>query len=327
MAGTYIVYGLRLRSALSLPELVPDRGRGDDPPDVDLRVGGRGATPSDSASPWALPATDPAGYHPAAPGTLPIQMGRDEHGDFVNVLWEPIGRCVVRAGSADRITRVTLLPAANVPEDMLRLMVLGPILGIVLHLRGWLVLHASAVDVNGGAVAILGDAGRGKSTTAAALAAHGHRLVADDVVAIPPDGPDAPVTTIPGFPQLKLWPDAATAITGDAEALPRLVATADKRAHSAPEHFAAAPLPLRTVFVLDDAPAGASHDAPLLAPGDAFIELVRNAYGARTFERVDAARRFAQMGRVAVTVPTRRLRVRRGFEHIPALVSLIESVA
>jgi hypothetical protein len=330
------VYGLRVRSELPLPELLPDPG--DDPPDIELRLGDRGDGPAQTSPLWSLPAADPGDYHPAMPGTLPIHMGRDAQGDFADVLWDPIGRCVARTGAADGMSRVTLIPAAHVPEDMLRLMLLGPIIGIVLHLRGWLVLHASAVEVTGGAIAILGDTGRGKSTTAAVLAAHGHRLVADDVVAIPPGAPDAPVTTVPGFPQLKLWPDAATAVAGDADALPRLVATAEKRAQRVPEHFSAAPLPLRTVFVLDagpddrsDAPPPppevASHDAPLLAPADAFIELVRHAYGARTFERVDAARRFAQMGRVAATVPARRLRVRRGFEHLPALVALIESVA
>ncbi len=327
MPDPYIVYGLRVRSELPLPELLPDPKPGDAAPDIELRMGDGAGGAADLSSPWSLPLTDPADYHPAAPGLLPIHLGRDAQGDFADVLWAPIGRCIARTGAEDGISRITLIPAANVPDDMLRLIVLGPIIGIVLHLRGWLVLHASAVELNGGAIAIMGEAGRGKSTTAGALAVHGHRLVADDVVAIPPAAPGTPVTTVPGFPQLKLWPDAATVVTDTAAALPRLVATAEKRVHRVPEQFAATPLPLRALFVLDDAPEGASHAAPLLPAADAFIELVRNAYGARTFERADAARRFAQMGRVAATVPTRRLRVRRGLEHLPALVTLIESLA
>ena len=53
-----------------------------------------------------------------------------------------------------------------------------------LRLRGVPALHASAVAVGGAALAVVGSAGAGKSTTAAARAARGHAVVADDVLAL-----------------------------------------------------------------------------------------------------------------------------------------------
>ena len=55
---------------------------------------------------------------------------------------------------------------------------------MLLQQRGYLVLHASAVAAGGTAVAFLGHAGWGKSTTAAALYAQGYGLVTDDVLAV-----------------------------------------------------------------------------------------------------------------------------------------------
>ena len=95
--------------------------------------------------------------------------------------------------------------------DLLRLYLLGPALALLLHQRGFLVLHASAVSLDGGVVAFLGHSGHGKSTTAATLHARGAAIVADDVVAVDLGAPGGPAA-LPGFPLLKLWPDAVTAL-------------------------------------------------------------------------------------------------------------------
>ena len=61
---------------------------------------------------------------------------------------------------------------------------LGPIMGFVMRQRGKLVLHASAVVLGDRAVAIMGPAGCGKSTTAAALALRGWPVLNEDVCAL-----------------------------------------------------------------------------------------------------------------------------------------------
>jgi hypothetical protein len=61
---------------------------------------------------------------------------------------------------------------------------LGPVLGLLLRLRGITCLHASAVTLGDRVAAFAGSEGAGKSTTAAALAQRGHSVISDDIVAL-----------------------------------------------------------------------------------------------------------------------------------------------
>ena len=59
--------------------------------------------------------------------------------------------------------------APGVEQRLIRLFLLGPALALLLHQRRFLVLHASAVMIDGAAVAFVAEKGMGKSTLAAAL--------------------------------------------------------------------------------------------------------------------------------------------------------------
>src|ERR1044071_526551 len=61
---------------------------------------------------------------------------------------------------------------------------LGRVMGFVMLLRGVVCLHASAVAIGDEAIALVGAAGSGKSTTAAAFAERGYSVLAGDVVTI-----------------------------------------------------------------------------------------------------------------------------------------------
>ncbi|MGE0448392.1 MAG: hypothetical protein AB7Q29_02300 [Vicinamibacterales bacterium] len=64
---------------------------------------------------------------------------------------------------------------------------LGFTMGFVLRLRGVLCLHAAAVvGPRGGALAVAGVPGVGKSTVVAALASRGYAVLTDDVAAVTP---------------------------------------------------------------------------------------------------------------------------------------------
>jgi hypothetical protein len=184
---------------------------------------------------------------------------------------------------------------------------LGPILGFVLRLRGVTCLHASAVAIGGRAVAFVGPPYAGKSTTAAAFARLGCRILSDDVVAI--DEARDVVHVRPAYPQVRLWPDSVALLYGSAEALPRLTPNWDKRvlAADAGGRGAAAPLPLAAVYVLG--PRGADNGAQRverIAPAEALLALVANTHVSYLDDPAARGREFGTLGTVAAAVPVRR---------------------
>jgi len=171
---------------------------------------------------------------------------------------------------------IVVQPASGVEDRVLRLFILGPALALLLHQRGRLVLHASAVEVGGHAVAFMGPSGWGKSTSAAVMHARGHGIVADDLTVI--DVGSSCPTAFPGFPQLKLWPEAVVSLGETPETLPLLHPLLEKRARRIMREFSQTPLPLRCIYILDEGSAPAIEP---LRPQEALRELIGHWYGAR----------------------------------------------
>jgi hypothetical protein len=99
-------------------------------------------------------------------------------------------------------------------DQDLRTFLLGSAVGALLIQRGMLVLHGNALERDGRAIVCLGHSGAGKSTVAYALMQQGWRLLADDLVALTPEG-----QVLPGIPRIKLWQDAAEAFGLDPRSL------------------------------------------------------------------------------------------------------------
>jgi putative ribosome biogenesis GTPase RsgA len=91
---------------------------------------------------------------------------------------------VATFGFAIPTESVTAVPHPPARPELIRVTYERAVLPRVLQAGGAEVLHASAVYVRDGVVALCGDSGVGKSTTAMALSRRGHPLWADDVVAL-----------------------------------------------------------------------------------------------------------------------------------------------
>jgi hypothetical protein len=286
---SYVAYGLGLHSTLPLPELIADEAAAD----ILIRLDEPTAPPEFSGV---------LSFTFIDPETICIRskMG----GTF----WVRRGREIV------------IEPTLDADENLLRLFILGPALAMLLYQRGLLVLHASGVAVAGGAVAFLGYSGRGKSTTAAALHARGHSVIADDVVAVQVDAENQPIVW-PGFPQLKLWPEVAGSISGTPEDLPRLHHSFDKRARRVVEGFSPAPLPLKRLYVLAESE---TYRIELLPPQEAIIELVRHSYGARLLSTQPEGAHFSRCADLAKQLPVYRLHRPRRLAELATLAELVE---
>ena len=186
---------------------------------------------------------------------------------------------------------------------------LGPIFGFVLRLRRVVCLHASAVALAGSAVVLVGPAGAGKSTTAAAFARLGFPVLSDDIVALEERGDCLLVHA--GNPRLRLWSESAQILFGATDALPRLTPNWDKLyldlgGNDFPFHKT--PLPLGAVYVL--AQRKGDSRAPfveLLTAKEGLMELVGNAYANCLLDRAMRAREFDLLGRLVRSMTVRRV--------------------
>ncbi|HYH82835.1 MAG TPA: hypothetical protein VEX86_23785 [Longimicrobium sp.] len=180
---------------------------------------------------------------------------------------------------------------------------LGPVFGLVLRLRGLTCLHASAVALGGRAILLCGPSRSGKSTTAAAFAARGHRVLADDVAVVEWEGGPR---VRPAYPHVRLWPDAVRALYGPRGELPPLTPNWEKRyldLAAGDAAFHPEPLPLGAVYLMAPGEPGAAPRFETLAPGPGALALVANTYTAWLPDLDAQARDLALLARVAREVP------------------------
>lgn len=285
----YLAHGLQLRSTLPLPELIAG-GAGCD---VAIhRVGGPSRPPG---------AEDDRTY---------LRIGAEE------TLFAPGRGATFTIRGGRRI-------AVAMPEDgdwaSARLFLLGGAMALMLCQRGRVVLHASAVAVDGGAVAFLGRCGWGKSTLAAALHRCGHRLLADDVLSVALPAPGAAAHAFPAFPQLKLTAASASALGRGAEELVALHPREEKRGLRALERFDPHSVPLRKLYVLEPSDRVASER---LGAQETLVELVRHSYPTRFGYPGDGGH-LERLACLARTVPVDRLE-RGTLSRLEDLVRLVE---
>ena len=185
---------------------------------------------------------------------------------------------------------------------------LGPIMGFVMLLRGVVCLHASAIAIDNQAIALLGPAGSGKSTTAAAFSQRGFGILAEDVVTLDDRGDHFLVQ--PAYPCIRLWPASVKALYGT-ESLPKLTPNWDKcylDLTERPEQFQQQSLPLAAIYLLNE--RRNNPEAPFvesLERAEAMMSLVANTYATKLMDKQMRAREFELLTRVLNNVSLRRV--------------------
>ena len=181
---------------------------------------------------------------------------------------------------------------------------LGPVMGFVMLLRGIVCLHASAVAIGNEAIALVGPAGSGKSTTAAAFANRGYSILAEDVVTL--DDRQDHFLVRPGYPCIRLWPASVKALYGSEMHLPKLTPNWDKCYLELSHGFQTQPLRLAAIYLLGER----QDDAALIETVDranGLMSLVANTYATKLMDKQMRAREFELLTRVLSNVPLRRV--------------------
>lgn len=89
------------------------------------------------------------------------------------------------------LSSVTVHPDEAAADGLSTILTTGGLLAYQLFVRTRPVLHASAVELDGSALAFVGNSGQGKSTMAALMCAGGARLITDDVLNVDLDANSA----------------------------------------------------------------------------------------------------------------------------------------
>jgi hypothetical protein len=293
----YRTAGLSVESDLPLPALPPDR----DPPgecDVAIRQ-----------------------------GPVPLRLAETTHegptwqlaGDSFLLRIPGLTRCLLSAGRS-----ITYEMEDGTPPHEIVAFLIGPAIGILLHQRKRIVLHASAVCVGGKAVVFCGPSGIGKSTLAAALAQRGYPFLTDDLCTFVDGGDNAPAVQ-PDGREIKLW----------AQAIDRLDLSARRgepvrsklgKFYVAPGAASNKPLPLGALYALRRAhpgrPAGIEQPRNVV---DAALLLRRDVYRPLLVRHLGQKADYFQAGsKIVENAGVFILTQKQDFGAIPDVVAMLE---
>ena len=282
-AGWYRAHGLTIRSDYPLPMLPAAPA-----PEADLVVERGDVRP--------VPDEDPSGSERLALADAPdgrVFYSLSRSTRTVDMRYP--GLCLI-TGDRD-MGRVTVHRDPAADEGLIPVLVAGAVVALHLLLQGELVLHASAVEVEGRALAFTGMAGMGKSTVATLFGRAGHPLVTDDVLRVDLEATGGAVAHRGGL-ELRLRETARTLTEGVA-----MRTTADGRAavdlpvSSLPE------MPLRACLVPQPSRTAEKASLRVLSPAEGLATLAR-------FPRLDGwchgatrAEQFWRLGDLAAAVP------------------------
>jgi hypothetical protein len=289
----YHAFGLRIASALELPELHPGQG----PADVTISFD-RIADPE--------PAAD----------TVTVE------GDRVHLhLWNITFQ--VTAGRDVAIRAPESVDIADV-----RIYLLGSVMASLLHQRLYLPIHANVVRIGDFAAAFAGDSGAGKSTLAAWFEREGHEVLCDDLCAIRFDEGGDPIV-YEGIPRLKLWPETLALLGRDSAGLEKVASDLDKfhvPLQRAEREGSLDPVPLARIYLLDRAVPGESASIERLTGIHAAQAVLANAFRWELGQWIQDNDRtqFDQSMELARRCAVFRVRRRWAVEHVDEDAKMIE---
>ncbi len=206
---------------------------------------------------------------------------------------------------------------------------LGPVLGLLLRLRGRVCMHAGGIVIRGGAFLFMGAEGAGKSTTTAALMQRGHRFLTDDIAPLheTPDG----FIVQPGVPRIFLEPGSIRALDVTPGQAQRQSSTWDKSflpCLTADPNWPNEGFPLKALYLLK------RDDGRPLAPVcrrltgfTAMTAIIAQTYARRTLDAHQRADEFEFVSRLLERTRVVEVHFPGGLDHLDDVCRAIEGDA
>lgn len=235
-----------------------------------------------------------------------------------SVLLRLHGRAEFEISADHRAVRAWSDPACD--PEMLGIFVGGTLLATVLALRGETVLHASAVEIGGVAVAFVADSGVGKSTLAALACARGARFVTDDLLRFR-ESADGVIRCWRGATENRLRRDVADLSGEFASTATRR--SADNRTVWRPPATTFDACRLAAVVLPRPDRERAELELRPLTPGAAVVELSRRPRLLGMADRRIVAKTFLDLAGLARVVPVYAVRIPWGPPFDPVVIDTL----
>ncbi len=205
--------------------------------------------------------------------------------------------------TSDRISCL-LLEGSRAGIAEIRL--LGGALSYWLESKGVPTLHASAVVVDGRAVAFASGNGGGKTSVAAELMRAGYELLTDDI--LPLELTDGRVFGRSGYPQMRMWPAEASHFLGEIGDLAKVHPAFDKlRVPVGPDgfgRFRASPAEIGAVYLLDPVDGRQPPVFEPIPPQQRLVLLASASFAAEVSASAPCAeQRLRTLGHLAAHTP------------------------
>jgi hypothetical protein len=214
---------------------------------------------------------------------------------------------------------VIAIPAGDVPFEVVEDEFQRTVWPTALQLKGWEVLHGSAIQTANGVVAFCALSETGKSTIAYALTQRGHPLWADDAILLNISPEKIIASTMPF--QVRLRPASASYFghaASESDTLFGRVRREGKKSHEQSS--------LKAVCLLEKLPDDSPDTLNIttVSATEALPELLKHAI---YFSSQDKERKREMMGHylsLAMRVPIFRVSFRHGFDKLPAILDGLE---
>lgn len=232
----------------------------------------------------------------------------------IGLLWQDIAVCTV----SDK--EIIVNPQTGLNQNFLVSLIFGYGFAILFHHRGFFVLHANAVEMDGGSVLFLGANGVGKSTTTVNLVKNGYNLLSDDILVLKIKDNEIPLV-LSGLPQIKLWPEVIINMDENPEEMPKINSNTDKRYYHFIDNFSNDPKPIKAIYLIEEGKQTLITD---IDSQTSLMGLIKGSYCLGLFDEIELYKNFKECSKIAKNVPIKSLKVKYSFEELPKLVEMIE---
>lgn len=222
---------------------------------------------------------------------------------------------------------VQCTPVPEVPLETIRHLFLDQVFPLALSKRRELVLHASSVVGETGAIAFIGKTGVGKSTLAASFAKDRFPFITDDCLVL--EESTEHLLAFPGYPGLRLWQDVVDSLFDSQPEYCDVAHYSRKKRIDLIDHsllFQSDPVTLRRIYFLNTyLPSEENRSISIIptSPRESFMELVRFAYKLDIGDRDMLATEFKCLSRVVNLPIFYRLSYPHDLSLLPAVKEAI----